>query len=43
MSHQSSAYQDMTKCSRRTAIAQVAAHGLINKAMQLRKQCIGVA
>ena len=35
MSQQSSAYQDMTKRSRRTAIAQVAAHRLISKAMQL--------
>ena len=42
MSQQSSAYQDMTKRSRRTAIAQVAAHRLISKAMQLRKQHIGV-
>ena len=42
MSQQSSAYQDMTKRSRRTAIAQVAAHRLINKAMQLRKQHIGI-
>ena len=42
MSQQSSAYQDMTKSSRRTAIAQVAAHRLISKAMQLRKQHIGV-
>ena len=42
MSQQSSAYQDMTKCSRRTAIAQVAAHRLISKAMQLRKHHIGV-
>ena len=39
---QSSAYKDTTKRSRRTAIAQVAAHRLISKAMQLRKQHIGV-
>ena len=32
----------MTKRSCRTAIAQVAAHRLIRKAMQLRKQHIGV-
>ena len=38
MSQQSGAYQDMTKRSRRTAIAQVAAHRLISKAMQLHKQ-----
>ena len=38
MSQQSGAYQDMTKRSRRTAIAQVAAHRLISKAMQFRKQ-----
>ena len=38
MSQQRGAYQDMTKRSRRTAIAQVAAHRLISKAMQLRKQ-----
>ena len=42
MSQQSSAYQDMTKRSSRTAIAQVAAHRLKSKAMQLRKQHIGV-
>ena len=42
MSQQSSAYQDMTKSSRRTAIAQVAAHRLISLAMQLQKQHIGV-
>ena len=42
MSQQSRAYQDTTKRSRRTAIAQVAAHRLIIKAMQLRKQHIGV-
>ena len=42
MSQQSSAYQDMTKRSRRTAIAQVADHRLISKAMQLRKQHVGV-
>ena len=36
MSQQSGAYQDMTKRSRRTAIAQVAAHRLVSKAMQLR-------
>ena len=38
MSQQRGAYQDMTKRSRRTAIAQVAAHRLISKAMQLHKQ-----
>ena len=42
MSQQSSAYQDMTKRSRRTAIAQVAAHRLISRAMQLHKQHIRV-
>ena len=40
MSQLSSAYHDMTKRSHRTAIAQVAAHRLISKAMQLRKQHI---
>ena len=39
MSQQSSANQDTTKRSRRTTIAQVAVH---SKAMQLRKQHIGV-
>ena len=42
MSQQSGAYQDMTKRSRRTAIAHVAAHRLISKAMQLCKQHVGV-
>ena len=42
MSQQSRAYQDNTKRSRRTAIAQVPAHWLISKAIQLRKQHIGV-
>ena len=35
-------YQDMTKRSRRTAIAQVAAHRHISKAMLLCNQHIGV-
>jgi len=44
-SQQESAYEKRlkkTKCSRRRAIAQIATHRLIAKAMQMRKQYVGV-
>ena len=39
-SQQEGAFDKMTKCSRTAAIAQVAAHRLIAKALQIRKQYV---
>ena len=41
-SQQEGAFEKMNKCSRTAAIAQVAAHKLIAKALQIRKQYVGL-
>ena len=41
-SQQEGAFEKMNKCSRTAAIAQVAAHGLIVKALQICKQYVGL-
>ena len=41
-SQQEGAFEKMNKCSRTAAIAQVAAHRLIAKALQIRKQYVGL-
>lgn len=41
-SQQESAFEKMNKCSRTAAIAQEAAHRLIAKALQIRKQYVGL-
>ena len=40
-SQQVGAFEKMKKCNRTAAIAQVAAHRLIAKALQIRKQYVG--
>ena len=41
-SQQEGDFEQMNKCSRTAAIAQVAAHRFIVKALQIRKQYVGV-
>ena len=41
-SQQEGAFEKMNKCSRTAAIAQVTAHRLIAKALQIRKQYVGL-
>ena len=41
-SQQEGAFEKMNKCSRTATIAQVAAHRLIAKALQIRKQYVGL-
>ena len=41
-SQQEDAFEKMNKCSRTAAIAQVAAHTLIAKALLIRKQYVGL-
>ena len=41
-SQQEGAFEKVNKCSRTAAIAQVAAHRLIAKALQIRKQYVGL-
>ena len=41
-SQQEGAFEKMNKCSRTAAIAQVAAHRLTAKSLQIRKQYVGL-